>query len=123
MLDKITVTLRNKSNDFYDIYIDVGGTDGSAKVTVGSTSDYFYGSVLVLDNADDKHALQTAVKATSAATPTSFDWLLLDGDSNNTGGAVGGVINIKCVTANAWQVTAVLSTSGTPTSIATIYAG
>jgi hypothetical protein len=104
----------------FSFVVDIGSTDGNLKITVGDAADYFYGRVVVFDNADDKLASQIVVKATAAAAPTSYDVITLDGDSNNSGGDVGSTIEIQCVSSNAWLVQAFLGTSGTPTSISTI---
>jgi hypothetical protein len=88
-----------------------------------ASGEYFYGQVLVLDNADDKHAVQEVVAATAAADPGDYDHLKIDGNANDTGSGVGSVIHLECLEDGSWFVRARLLTSGTPSSIATIYAG
>jgi len=103
---------------------DVGGTDGAMLMTVGDALGYFYGRFLVTQSdAGDTLASQVVVKATAAATPTSYDYMLFDGDATATGGDVGSYVEIVCTVKDGWLVRAHLGTSGTPASIATIYAG
>lgn len=108
----------------FNFVFDVGGTDAAMKITVGDTADYFYGQVHVTQSdAIDTLASQVVVKATALATPTSYDWLLFDADATATGGDVGSYVDITCTVDGGWLVIAHLGTSGTPGSIATIYAG
>ena len=98
------------------------GSDNLHKIAAAS-GDCFFGQVLVLDNADDKHATQTVTYATATGTVGSYDHLKLDGNANATGSGAGAVIDLVAIDDTAWLVNARLMTSGTPTSIATIYAG
>tara|TARA_R110000744_G_scaffold4638_4_gene16686 strand:- start:3457 stop:3927 length:471 start_codon:yes stop_codon:yes gene_type:complete len=105
----------------YKIVIKVS-SDNLHKIAAAS-GDCFFGQVTVLDNADDKLSTQTITYATATGTVASYDHLKLDGNANDTGSGAGSVIELECVDSTAWRVTARLLTSGTPTSIVTIYAG
>ena len=90
---------------------------------VVADGDCFFGQVVVFDNADDKHAIQTVTYAAATTTPANFDHVGIDGNANDTGSGAGSVIELECVDGDAWRVTASLMTTGTPSSIAAIYAG
>jgi hypothetical protein len=86
-----------------------------------AAGDSFYGKVTVVGSgADNKVAVQTVAKGTTAA---DTDHMKIDQNATDTGGEVGSVINLWAVDATGWLVEAHLSTTGTPGSIATIYAG
>ena len=51
----------------YKIVIKVG-SDNLHKIKTADTDQCFFGQVLVLDNADDKHATQTITYATATGT-------------------------------------------------------
>ena len=90
---------------------------------IAQSGDCFFGQVVVFDNADDKHAIQTVTYATATGTVGDYDHLKIDGNANDTGSGAGSVIELECIDGTAWRVTASLMTTGTPSSIATIYAG
>jgi len=98
------------------------GSNNLHKIAAAS-GDCFFGQVLVLDNANDKHAVQTVTYATATGTPADHDHLKLDGNASDTGSGAGSVIELECIDDSAWRVTARLLTTGTPSGIATIYAG
>jgi hypothetical protein len=97
---------------------DMHGSGGS--ITVADTSGYFWGFVVVHDNADDKLATQRITQAAASAAPGTYDFLQLEDDANDTGGQAGDVLRFSCPADNEWHVEAHLGTTGTPTSIATI---
>ena len=105
----------------YKIVIKVG-SNNEHKIAAAS-GDCFFGQVVVFDNADDKHAIQTVTYAAATGTVGDFDHIKLDGNANDTGSGAGSVIELECIDGTAWRVTASLMTSGTPSSIAAIYAG
>ena len=105
----------------YKIVIKVGSNN--LHKVAAAAGDCFFGQVVVFDDADDKHAIQTIPYATAVATVASYDHLQLDGDASNTGSGAGSVVDLECIDGVAWRVTAALMTSGTPSTIATIYGG
>ena len=105
----------------YTIIIKVS-SNNEHKIAAAS-GDCFFGQVLVLDNADDKHAVQTVTYATATGTVADYDHLKIDGNANDTGSGAGSVIKLVGIDDTAWAVSARLMTTGTPSSIATIYAG
>ena len=88
-----------------------------------ASGDCFFGQVTVVDNADDKLATQVVTHATATGTVADYDHLLLDGNANDTGSGAGSIIWLDCIDGDAWAVNARLYTTGTPSSIATIYGG
>jgi hypothetical protein len=88
-----------------------------------ASGDCFFGQVVVFDNADDKHAIQTVTYASATGTPADFDHIAIDGNASDTGSGAGSVIELECIDGDAWRVSATLMTTGTPSSIAAIYAG
>ena len=105
----------------YKIVIKVG-SDNLHKIAAAS-GDCFFGQVVVFDNADDKHAIQTVTYAAATGTVADYDHIKLDGNASDTGSGAGSVIELECIDGTAWRVTASLMTSGTPSSIAAIYGG
>ena len=105
----------------YKIVIKVGSNNNHH--IIAASGDCFFGQVVVFDNADDKHAIQTVTYATATGTVANFDHIKLDGNADDTGSGAGSVIELECIDGTAWRVTAALMTSGTPSSIAAIYAG
>jgi len=86
-----------------------------------ASGDSFYGKVTVVGSgADNKVSVQTVTKGTTTA---DTDHIKIDQNATDTGGEVGSVINLWAVDDSGWLVDAHLSTTGTPASITTIYAG
>ena len=104
---------------YYRIVVLVGSNNNHH--ILPAAGDYFYGKVTVVGSgADNKVSVQTVAKG---ATAGNHDHMKIDQDANDTGGEVGSVINLWAVDDTGWLVDAHLSTTGTPASIATIYAG
>ena len=89
---------------------------------IAAAGDCFFGQVMVMQN-DDKTAQQTVTYATATGTPGDYDHILLSSSATDTGSGAGAKIELECIEALVWRVNATLSSSGTPSSIATIYAG
>ena len=108
----------------FKIIVDVTAhADAGCRVTVGNTTDYFYGVCTLIDSdTANQLDVQTAVRATSATTPTNFDQIRLDGNGTAAGGEVGSTIDLYCADGNGWFVQATMYTTGTPGSTAIIAA-
>ena len=92
---------------------------------IAQSGDCFFGKVVVRSsNATHDSAIQEVAYATATADPGDYDHLKIRGNQTDTGSGVGSVIELECIDGVAWRVTADLVTSnGSPASIATIYAG
>jgi len=118
----------------FKIIIKVGSDNAHTIEVASGVADCFFGSVTVYENNTDaeEDAHQIVTYAESAeSNPGNFDTLLIDGNATATGGCAGDVIFLEGITkaladesfAGTWLVKAKLGTTGTPASIATIYAG
>ena len=87
-------------------------------VTAG---DAFFGRVQVQDNnTDNQTAMQVVTYATATGTPGSYDVMTFDGDATTSGCAAGDIVELVAIDDAAWAVNALLTTTGTPSSIAVI---
>ena len=107
----------------YKIVIKVG-SNNLHKIATAS-GDCFFGKVVVRSsNATHDSAIQQVTHAVATGTVADYDHLKLDGNATDTGSGVGSVVELECIDGTAWRVTADLVTSSaSPASIATIYAG
>jgi hypothetical protein len=114
------ITLPPAAAGLYYRIVVLVGSDNNHHI-LPAAGDYFYGKVTVVGSgADNDVAVQTVLKG---ATAGNHDHMKIDQNATDTGGEVGSVINLWAVDDTGWLVEAHLSTTGTPGSIATIYAG
>tara|TARA_B100001939_G_scaffold345856_1_gene363392 strand:+ start:1582 stop:2058 length:477 start_codon:yes stop_codon:yes gene_type:complete len=104
----------------YKILFKVGGTDAAMKIAV-TAGDAFFGRVQVQDNnTDNQTAMQVVTYATATGTPGSYDVMTFDGDATTSGCSAGDIVEIVAIDDAAWAVNALLTTTGTPSSVAVI---
>ncbi|QDP46428.1 MAG: hypothetical protein GOVbin1709_90 [Prokaryotic dsDNA virus sp.] len=123
--DAETLTLyAPQKGDKLDIILSADTHGSGVSITtavLNSASHYFYGTVFVTQSdADDTIAMQTKSAAESLSDVN--DHLNLEDDNTATGGQRGNKISLIATADNVWHVSAILSTTGTPSSIATMAA-
>lgn len=101
----------------FKFLIKLGDNGIGNSITIGNTDDYFFGRVTVYDSNTDNEEICT--QSVAYAT-TTLEFINVDNDSNTTGGTHGDVIYVEAIDANAWAVSAMLGTTGSPGTIATL---
>ena len=85
-----------------------------------ASGDCFFGKVVLSRTSSKDEAIQQVTYADATGTVTDFNSLHLRGNQATLGSGTGDVIELECIDGTAWRVTANLTTTAAPGTVAVI---